>query len=166
MPRPIHTAFGPPRDGLRFVDLGAALKPVRGTHSIIWTANDRDGRVKRFKLPIRTTPWGSIEPYPDDARPDSLDLKSTTRFGESKYLGVDRLPTPGAASDPDQRELLGDAMDRPETEVVDCDVPIVSGGMSGCAANIWRPHAVGEGGVFRGSHAIGPCVDNNWLTLG
>ncbi len=77
--------------------MGAALKPVRGTHSIIWTANYRDGRVKRFKLPIRTTPWGSIEPYPDDARPDSLDLKSTTLFGESKYLGVDRLPTPGAA---------------------------------------------------------------------
>ncbi len=77
--------------------MGATLKPVRGTHSIMWTANYRDGRVKRFKLPIRTTPWGSIEPYPDDARPDSLDLKSTTLFGESKYLGVDRLPTPAAA---------------------------------------------------------------------
>ncbi len=85
------------RDGLRFVGLGTALKPVRGTHSIIWTAHYRDGRVKRFKPPIRTTPWGSIEPYPDDARPDSLDLKSTTLFGESKYLGVNRLPTPGAA---------------------------------------------------------------------
>ncbi len=34
------------------------------------------------------------------------------------------------------------------------------------AASTWRPHAVGEDGVFRGSHAIGPCVDNNWLTLG
>ena len=77
--------------------MGAALKPVRGAYSIIWPANYRDGRVKRFKLPIRTTPWGSIEPYPDDARPDSLDLKSTTLFGESKYVGVDRLPTPGAA---------------------------------------------------------------------
>jgi adenylylsulfate reductase subunit B len=65
--------------------------------SIVWTANYRDGRVKRFKLPIRTTPWGSIEPYPDDARPDSLDRKSTSLFGESKYLGVDRRPTPGAA---------------------------------------------------------------------
>jgi hypothetical protein len=58
-------------------------------------------------------------------------------------------------------------MDRPETEGVDCDVLIVGGGgMSGCATNIWRPHAMGEGGVFRGSHAIGPCIDNNWLTLG
>ena len=34
------------------------------------------------------------------------------------------------------------------------------------ATNIWRPHAVGEGGVFRGSHAIGPGVDNNWLASG
>ena len=57
-------------------------------------------------------------------------------------------------------------MDRPETEVVDCDVLIVGGGMAGCATNVWRPHAVGERGVFRGSHAIGPRVDNNWLTLG
>ncbi len=54
--------------------MGATLKPVRGTHSIIWTTKYRDGRVKRFKLPIRTT-----------------------LFGESKYLGVDRLPTPAAA---------------------------------------------------------------------
>ncbi len=40
---------------------------------------------------------GAIESYPDDARPDSLDLTSTTLFGEFRYLGVDRPPTPGAA---------------------------------------------------------------------
>ncbi len=57
-------------------------------------------------------------------------------------------------------------MERPEIEVVDCDVLIVGGGMAGCGVNVWRPHAVGERGVFRGSYAIGPCVDNNWLTLG
>ncbi len=34
------------------------------------------------------------------------------------------------------------------------------------ATNIWRTHAVGEGGNFRGSHAIGPRVDNNCPTLG
>lgn len=44
--------------------MGARLKPVRGTHSITCTANDRDRRVQRFKLPIRTTPWESIGPYP------------------------------------------------------------------------------------------------------
>ncbi len=28
-------------------------------------------------------------------------------------------------------------MDRPEIEVVDCDVRAVGGGVSGCGANIW-----------------------------
>jgi hypothetical protein len=40
------------------------------------------------------------------------------------------------------------------------------GGMSGCAINIRQSPAVGEGGFFQGGHAIGPCVDNIWLTLG
>ncbi len=58
-------------------------------------------------------------------------------------------------------------MERLETEVVDCDV-LIGGGRHGRlrGANVWWPHAVGERGVFRGSYAIGPCVDNNWLTLG
>ena len=77
--------------------MGAALKPVRGTRSIMWTAQYRDGRIKQFKLPIRSTPWGSIVPFPDDARPSRMDVKSTTLFGEEKYLGVDRLPAPGSA---------------------------------------------------------------------
>ena len=47
--------------------MGATLEPVRGTHSIMWTAKYRDGRVKRFKLPIRSTPWGSIDPFPGGA---------------------------------------------------------------------------------------------------
>jgi hypothetical protein len=53
----------------------------------------------------------------------------------------------------------------PATEAIDSDV-LIGGGMAGGATNIWRPLAEGEGGVFRSSHAIGPCVDNNWLTLG
>ena len=76
--------------------MGATLKPVRGTHSIMWTAGYRDGRVKRFKIPIRTTPWGTIDPFPDDARPVEIDVKSTALFGEGKYLGMDRLAVPGA----------------------------------------------------------------------
>ena len=76
--------------------MGATLKPVRGTHSIIWTANYRDGRVKRFKIPIRDTEWGTIDPFPEDGRPHTMDLKAPVLFGEDKYLGVDRLPVPGA----------------------------------------------------------------------
>ena len=48
--------------------MGTALKPLRRTHSIIWTANYRDGRVKRFKLPIRTTPLG-VHPALSRRRP-------------------------------------------------------------------------------------------------
>ncbi len=76
--------------------MGATLKPVRGTHSIMWTVKYRDGRVKQFKLAIRDTQWGTIDPYPEDGRPHTMDLKAPVLFGEDKYLGVDRLPVPGA----------------------------------------------------------------------
>ncbi len=45
-------------------------------------------------------------------------------------------------------------------------IVVVGGGMSGGAAKIRPPYAAGAGGFFRGGHAIGPCVDNDWLTLG
>jgi hypothetical protein len=57
-------------------------------------------------------------------------------------------------------------MGRPETEVVDYDDLTAGGGMAGCATNTRRPQAVGEDRVFRDRHAIGPCVDFNWLSLG
>ncbi len=57
--------------------------------------------------------------------------------------------------------LMGDGAPVEFPSVVDAVVCAAGG-----ATNIWRPHAVGEGGVFRGSHAIGPCVDNYWLALG
>ncbi len=63
---------------------------------------------------------------------------------------------------PDQDVFWEETMAGRETEDVSRDALIVAGG----ATNIWRPRAAGEGGVFRGSHAIAPCVDHNWLTLG
>jgi adenylylsulfate reductase subunit B len=39
------------------------VQPLRGTDSIMWTIKFRNGLMKRFKFPIRTTPEGSIEPY-------------------------------------------------------------------------------------------------------
>jgi adenylylsulfate reductase subunit B len=45
-----------------FMPLGASVVPLRGTEDIMWTVKFRDGSVKRFKFPIRTTPEGSAPP--------------------------------------------------------------------------------------------------------
>jgi len=52
------------------VPLGAQVQPLRGSDSIMWTIKFRNGNMKRFKFPIRTTPEGSIEPY--GAKPAAL----------------------------------------------------------------------------------------------
>ncbi len=46
-----------------FAPLGANVVPMRGTDAIMWTIQFRNGVLKRFKFPIRTTPEGSIDPY-------------------------------------------------------------------------------------------------------
>jgi adenylylsulfate reductase subunit B len=74
------------------VPLGATLTPMRGTDSIMWTAKFRNGQMKRFKFPIRTTPWGSIDPFKDFPEPTPEGLKNPLLFGEPKWLMVDQLP--------------------------------------------------------------------------
>lgn len=76
------------------VPLGASLAPLRGTDSIMWTVKFRNGQMKRFKFAIRTTPWGSIEPFHGVAPPAVEDLPKNTLLGEPKYLMVDRVPVP------------------------------------------------------------------------
>jgi adenylylsulfate reductase subunit B len=76
------------------VPLGGMLQPMRGTDSIMWTAKYRSGETKRFKFAIRTTPWGSIEPYKEAPTPPADQLKgSQLLYGEPKYLMAD-LPSP------------------------------------------------------------------------
>ena len=45
-----------------FVPMGASVVPLRGSEDIMWTVKFRNGMVKRFKFPIRTTPEGTAEP--------------------------------------------------------------------------------------------------------
>jgi adenylylsulfate reductase subunit B len=45
------------------VPLGASVQPLRGADSIMWTITFRNGTVKRFEFPVRTTPEGSADPY-------------------------------------------------------------------------------------------------------
>ncbi|HIC85159.1 MAG TPA: adenylyl-sulfate reductase subunit beta [Desulfobacterales bacterium] len=75
-----------------FMPLGAASTPLRGSEDIMWTITFRDGRIKRFKYPIRTTPEGSIKPFEGfpEANPDDLD--NQLLFSEPQMLGVDELP--------------------------------------------------------------------------
>ena len=46
-----------------WVPMGGAAIPLRTDNAIMWTIKFRDGEVKRFKFPVRTTPVGSIDPY-------------------------------------------------------------------------------------------------------
>lgn len=84
------------RGGADYFPMGATLTPLRGVCVIAWTARYRNGAIKRFKFPIRSTAWGAIEPHPEHHRPRARDLKGPTLFGEDNYLGVDRLPVPAS----------------------------------------------------------------------
>jgi adenylylsulfate reductase, subunit B len=75
------------------VPMGASLLPLRGTDSVMWTVKFRNGQMKRFKYPIRTTPWGSIEPHLGLPLPTPEEAKGPGLCGQEKYLGVPALPT-------------------------------------------------------------------------
>ena len=57
------------------VPLGASVQPLRGTDSIMWTIKFRNGNMKRFKFPIRTTPEGSIDPYGGKPKADMAEIE-------------------------------------------------------------------------------------------
>ena len=55
--------------------MGGSVQPLRGTDSILWTIKFRNGNMKRFKFPIRTTPEGSADPY--GGEPDAVMAEIT-----------------------------------------------------------------------------------------
>ncbi|MCD4726335.1 MAG: adenylyl-sulfate reductase subunit beta, partial [Pirellulales bacterium] len=48
-----------------FVPLGSSIMPMLGTEDVMWTCKFRNGTIKRFKFPIRTTPEGTANAYSD-----------------------------------------------------------------------------------------------------
>jgi adenylylsulfate reductase subunit B len=81
-----------------FVPLGASVTPLRSTDSIMWTVKFRNGTLKRFKFPIRTTPEGSA--VPDGGFENGGDLSNTALFTEPASLGLPEvfsLQTTGGA---------------------------------------------------------------------
>ncbi len=63
------------------VPLGGSVVPLRGSDSIMWTVKFRNGKLKRFKFPIRTTPEGSIKPY--EGVPEPGDIKDQLLLTEA-----------------------------------------------------------------------------------
>jgi adenylylsulfate reductase subunit B len=66
-----------------FAPLGAAVIPMRGTDSIMWTVKFRNGTLKRFKFPIRLVAEGTIEPYKGASAPNYDDIKKPNMFTQA-----------------------------------------------------------------------------------
>jgi adenylylsulfate reductase subunit B len=76
-----------------FIPMGATVSPMRSTDSIMWTIKFRNGTIKRFKFPIRTTPEGSA--VPDGGFESPGDINDELLFTEPASIGCD-LFTKGA----------------------------------------------------------------------
>ena len=62
------------------VPLGGSVQPMRGSDSIMWTIKFRNGTLKRFKFPIRTTAEGSIDPYGGKPMPKMSEITADGVF--------------------------------------------------------------------------------------
>ena len=76
-----------------FVPLGAEVQPRRVGLGLTWTVRFRDGRQLEFTYPSRTRPAGSVDPYKGFTENPQAEMKTQGLAGESRWLGVDRLPT-------------------------------------------------------------------------
>jgi adenylylsulfate reductase subunit B len=69
------------------VPLGGSVQPLRGTDSIMWTIKFRNGNMKRFKFPIRTTAEGSIDPYAGKPTADMSKIEDNGFFNHNEQNG-------------------------------------------------------------------------------
>src|SRR6185437_7947448 len=78
-----------------FAPLGHKVRVLREPEkgAVSWKIRYRDGRVKEFVFPIRTTPFGSIKPPSAFEPPDSSALTSQMLSHEPTALHVPSLPT-------------------------------------------------------------------------
>jgi adenylylsulfate reductase subunit B len=65
-----------------FAPMGGTSIPMRSSEDIMWTIKFRNGSIKRFKFPIRTTPEGSLKPF--DGKPEAGDLEDELLFTETE----------------------------------------------------------------------------------
>jgi adenylylsulfate reductase, subunit B len=67
-----------------FAPMGGVCIPMRSSEDIMWTVKFRNGNVKRFKFPIRTTPEGSLKPF--EGKPEPGDIESELLFTETALV--------------------------------------------------------------------------------
>jgi adenylylsulfate reductase subunit B len=77
-----------------FAPLGHSVRVLRDEdeNMVYWKIRYRDGRLKEFSFPIRTTPWGSIMAPSAYTAPDSKALDSPLLAHEPEALKVTALP--------------------------------------------------------------------------
>ena len=65
--------------------MGAAVIPMRASKDIMWTVKFRNGTVKRFKFPIRTTDEGTA--VPDGGFETAGDINDHMLFTQPGSIG-------------------------------------------------------------------------------
>jgi len=60
--------------------------PMLGTEDVMWTCKFRNGLIKRFKFPIRTTPEGQANAYLDLKGQDLESPLLSTEEADGKEL--------------------------------------------------------------------------------
>lgn len=63
-----------------FAPLGSTVIPLRSSDTIMWTVKFRNGTIKRFKFPIRTTVEGEMDIYTGMGTP-TADLSKIKENG-------------------------------------------------------------------------------------
>jgi adenylylsulfate reductase subunit B len=78
-----------------FAPLGHGVRVLREPERrrISWKIVYRNGKVKEFTFPIRTTDFGSIKPIQEYPAPDPSALSSPLLAREPEMLKTDGLPT-------------------------------------------------------------------------
>jgi adenylylsulfate reductase subunit B len=69
-----------------FVPLGSSIMPMLGTEDVMWTCKFRNGLIKRFKFPIRTTPEGQANSYDGLKGKDIESQLLSTEEAEGRQL--------------------------------------------------------------------------------
>jgi len=78
-----------------FIPLGAQVIPMRSSESIMWTVKFRNGSIKRFKFPIRTT--GEGQAAPSGGWDSKAGLDDFNLFTEPASTGCEKIAAPGTS---------------------------------------------------------------------